>query len=215
MEMLDFNYFTFNNRIFPATAPLIARTGQRVRIRLANLSMDMHPIHVHGVQFKITATDGGAAPEGAWWPETTVMVQTGATRDIEFVPEIPGDWAMHCHKTHHVMNGMVHHLPNILGAEMGDHEAKVRKLLPGYMAMGHTGMGGMHDMGGPPNTVPMGNAPGPFGVIDMGGMFTLVKVRDNITAYDDPGWYRTEEDPLWRKYPEPPGRAGSPSSSAS
>jgi hypothetical protein len=61
----------------------------------------------------------------------------------------------------------------------------------------------MHDMGGPPNTVPMGAAPGPFGVIDMGGMFTIMKVRDKLANYDDPGWYRTEEDPIWRKYADP------------
>ena len=57
--MTDFNLFTFNSRAFPGTIPLVARLGDRVRIRIANLSMDSHPIHLHGYSFKITGTDGG------------------------------------------------------------------------------------------------------------------------------------------------------------
>ncbi len=41
--MTDFNLFTFNGRAYPGTAPLVVKKGQRVRIRLANLSMDSHP----------------------------------------------------------------------------------------------------------------------------------------------------------------------------
>jgi hypothetical protein len=62
------------------------------------------------------------------------------------------------------------------------------------MLMGATGMGGhaehMQHMPLPKNSIPMKGAPGPFGYIDMGGMFTILKVREGITSYDDPGWYR-------------------------
>src|SRR5204862_6855717 len=59
-EMTDFNVFTFNAKVFPATAPMVAKLGQRVRIRFCNLSsMDHHPMHLHGVNFKVTETDGG------------------------------------------------------------------------------------------------------------------------------------------------------------
>jgi len=188
--MTDFNYFTFNSRAYPATEPLVVRKGQRVRIRLANLSMDSHPIHLHGYRFKITATDGGQIPPTAQWPETTVNVHVGSTRDIQFVADEPGDWAFHCHKTHHVMSGMEHGLPNLLGVSQDSLEDRIRKLLPDYMAMGEKGMGDMMDMGGPKNFLPMGRAPkGPFGVIDMMGMFAVLKVREGIASYDDPGWY--------------------------
>jgi hypothetical protein len=74
-------------------------------------------------------------------------------------------------------------------------DAKIRKLLPGYMSMGQDGMGDMQNMaghmGGPPNTVPMMNGRGPFGNIEMGGMFTILMVRDDIETYDNPGWYET------------------------
>ena len=58
------------------------------------------------------------------------------------------------------------------------------------MAMGETGMGDMMAMGAPKNTLPMMTGEGPFGAIEMGGMFTVLKVREGITSYEDPGWYR-------------------------
>ena len=196
--MTDFNLFTFNSRIFPGTAPLVVRQNQRVRVRLANLSMDSHPIHIHGHRFKLTGTDGGSIPPSAQVPETTVDVPPGATRDFEFVADNPGDWAMHCHKNHHVMNQMAHDFPNMLGVKQDDVEKKVQNLLPGYMAMGSKGMGEMAEMnmGGPKNWVPMMTGEGPFGPLAMGGMFTIIKIRSGITSYEDPGWYRAPKETL-------------------
>ena len=86
--MLDFNTFTMNGRVFPGTEPMLVRTGDRVRIRLANLTMDSHPIHIHGHAMYITGTDAGPIPESAWWPENSVNVPVGTTRDVEFTAEI-------------------------------------------------------------------------------------------------------------------------------
>ncbi|MCH7866082.1 MAG: copper oxidase [Myxococcales bacterium] len=191
--MLDFNIFTFNSKVFPATHPLVIKTGDRVRIRIGNLSMDQHPIHIHGYAFKITGTDGGSIPEAGQWPQTTVAVPVGTTRDVEFVADVPGDWAFHCHKSHHTMNAMGHEIPNNLGVDQRGLESKIQQLLPGYMAMGEKGMAEHQDhsmhMPGPRNTLPMMMGRGPFGNIEMGGMFTTVKVRDDISSYEDPGWY--------------------------
>jgi FtsP/CotA-like multicopper oxidase with cupredoxin domain len=197
--MVDFNIFTFNSRVWPGTAPLVVKTGDRVRIRLANLSMDNHPIHIHGYNFEVTGTDGGRIQPSARYRHTTVDVVVGSTRDIEFVADTPGDWIFHCHKSHHTMNAMGHDVPNMIGVKQGAVEAKVRKMLPGYMAMGETGMGGMMDMGRPKNTLPMMSGQGPFGAIEMGGMFTVIKVRDGITSYDDPGFYQHPPGTLARK----------------
>jgi FtsP/CotA-like multicopper oxidase with cupredoxin domain len=190
--MTDFNLFTFNGRVWPGTAPLVVRKGQRVRVRFGNLSMDSHPIHLHGYQFQMTGTEAGTVPPSARFREATVNVPVGATRDVEFVADAPGDWALHCHKSHHTMNAMSHDVPNMLGVPQrgpGGVESRVRSILPGYMAMGETGMGDMMDMGVPKNTLPMMSGDGPFGAIQMGGMFTVLKVREGITSYDDPGWY--------------------------
>jgi hypothetical protein len=191
-EMTEFNMLTMNARAFPGTAPLVVRTGQRVRIRIGNLSpMDHHPIHLHGYRFRITETDGGEIADAAQWPETTVLVPVGSTRTVEFVADEPGDWAMHCHMTHHVMNQMGHGLPNMIGVKPGGLDEKVRKVAPGYMTMGQTGMADMGDMGMavPANSVPMLGGKGKHDIITMGGMFTILKVRDGIEGYGDPGWY--------------------------
>lgn len=191
-EMTDFNIFTMNGRAFPGTQPLVARTGERVRIRIGNLStMSHHAIHLHGYNFKITATDGGDIPAGAQWPETTVHMPTGSTRTIEFVAEHPGDWVMHCHMLHHVMNQMGHDIGNLIGINTDGLNQQIRKLVPGYMTMGDAGMGDMGEMGmtNPANSLPMVGAPGAHDYITMGGMFTLLKVRDQLNGSDDPGWY--------------------------
>jgi FtsP/CotA-like multicopper oxidase with cupredoxin domain len=197
--MTDFNTFTFNSRAWPGTAPLVVKKGDRVRVRLGNLSMDSHPIHLHGYRFEVTGTDGGTVAPGARYRETTVNVPVGATRDIEFTADVPGDWIFHCHKSHHTMNAMSHDLPNMIGVEQGSVEQRVRAILPGYMAMGSTGMGNMMDMGRPKNTLPMMTGTGPFGAIEMGGMFTVLKVREGITSYEDPGWYTPPEGTRARK----------------
>lgn len=193
---MDFNYFTFNGKIYPGASPLVAKTNQRVRIRLGNLSMDNHPIHLHGYAFSITANGGWPRPKSAQYKDTTIDVAPGSTVDIEFVADAPGDWAIHCHKTHHTMSGMSHDIPNMVGVDLHSLEAKLKKLLPALMSMGTTGMGGMRKMYTqdhmpiPPNFLPPKGAPSQFGAIDMSGMFTILKVRDEIANYSDPGWYQ-------------------------
>ena len=121
IEMTDFNILTLNARVFPGTAPLVAKYGDRVRIRFGNLSaMEHHPIHIHGLHWKVTETDGGQIPESVQWPETTVLVAVGQTRTVEFIADNLGDWAMHSHmSSHHTMNQMGHKAPNLIGVRTG------------------------------------------------------------------------------------------------
>lgn len=194
--MQDFDLWTFNSKVFPAIDPVVARTGERVRVRMANLSMWNHPIHMHGVQYWVTGSDGGRWPRSQWRTETTEIVGVGQIRDIEFIAE-PGDWAFHCHMAHHTMNAMGHDVPNPLGVDQRGIDNEIRKILPGYLAMGQFGMAEHQehvDMGhhsGPRNTLAMMTGKGPYGNIEMGGMFTTVKVRDDLPRNDfsDPGWY--------------------------
>lgn len=104
----DFNFFTINGRSGPYVTPLVVRLGSRVRIRFMNLSaMDNHPMHLHGHTFWITGTEGGRIPESAWTPSNNVLVAVGQSRDVEFIANNPGDWMIHCHILHHMMNHMV------------------------------------------------------------------------------------------------------------
>ncbi len=220
-----FNTLTFNAKAFPATEALVAKRGDRVRIRLVNLSaMDHHPIHLHGHSFWVAQTDGGVISPSARWPESSVLVSVGQSRTMDFVADNPGDWAVHCHITHHVMNQMGHQGPNMVGADAAKLKRAIRPLIPDYTPMGTNGMGHMTEMqtsmGGmdhmrmtmghkgsmemtmreksdhakqmamPENSIAIMGGTGPYGTIDMGGMLTVLKVRENLTSYADPGWYQ-------------------------
>jgi len=196
--MQDFDLWTFNSKVFPAIEHLVARSGERIRIRLGNLSMWNHPFHLHGHQFFVTGSDGGRWPEAQWRSEVTEIIGVGQTRDIEFVG-IPGDWAMHCHMSHHTMNAMGHETPNTLGVDQSAVMQKMSTLLPGYMPTGEGGIAEHQDhsghMPGPKNTLPMMMGRDPFGNLETGGMFTVIKIRDDQPAadYSDPVWYKNPE----------------------
>ena len=103
---MEFNWLVINGKAGPAITPLIVRLGDRVRIRMINLGMDHHPMHLHGNTFSVTGTEGGRAPESTWRPENTVLVGVAQARDVEFDAKYPGDWMLHCHLPHHTMNQM-------------------------------------------------------------------------------------------------------------
>lgn len=192
-EMTNFNMWSWNSRVFPGIDSLPVRLGDRVRVRVGNLTMTNHPIHLHGHSFKVSCTDGGWVPESAQWPEVTTDVPVGAIRAFDVLADNPGDWAFHCHKSHHTMNAMGHDMTNLIGVSKKDLAKAVGKLAPDAMVMGSTGMAmGEMEMPAPDNTLPMMTGTGPFGPIEMGGMFTVMKIREGLARDDfsDPGPYR-------------------------
>jgi manganese oxidase len=140
---MEYNWLTMNGKAAPATTPLIARLGDRVRIRLVNMGMDHHPIHLHGNTFYITGTEAGRVPEAAWAPANTVLVGVAQARDIEFQANNPGDWMLHCHMPHHMMNQMASMVGPMMESGRGM-PAGMR--MPGGMGM-NEGMG-MMEQGG-------------------------------------------------------------------
>lgn len=105
---MDWNWHTINGRSGPYTTPLVCKHGERLRIRLLNFSpMQHHPIHLHGHTFWVTGTEGGRVPESAWIPENNTVTGVAKAKEIEFVANNIGDWPLHCHMTHHMMNHMV------------------------------------------------------------------------------------------------------------
>jgi FtsP/CotA-like multicopper oxidase with cupredoxin domain len=193
MTMLDFNLWTWNSRVFPGIDPLVVRKNDRVRIRFGNLTMTNHPIHLHGHEFVVTGTDGGPTPKSTRWHEVTTDVAVGQMRQIEFLADEEGDWAFHCHKSHHTMNAMGHDVPTMIGVDHRGVARQIGSLIPDYMVMGERGMADMAEMPMPlpDNTAPMMTGEGPFGSVEMGGMFSVVKVRAGQKPgdYTDPGWY--------------------------
>ncbi|CAM3785173.1 multicopper oxidase family protein [Polynucleobacter brandtiae] len=194
MTMLDFNLWSWNSRIYPGIDSLNVALDDKVRIRVGNLTMTNHPIHLHGHEFHVTGTDGGAVPKSARWPEVTTDIAVGQMRQIEFIANEEGDWAFHCHKSHHTMNAMGHDVPTMIGVDHTGISKKINNLIPDYMVMGERGMADMTDMEMPipDNTAPMMTGTGPFGSVEMGGMFSVLKVRKDQKPgdYQDPGWYK-------------------------
>jgi len=192
--MTDFNIWCWNSRAFPGIDSLNVRLGDRVRIRIGNLTMTNHPIHLHGHEFTVTGTDGGPVPPQARWPEVTTDVAVGQMRQIEFVADELGDWAFHCHKSHHTMGAMGHGVPTLIGVDHRGLVGKIQQAVPDYMLMGERGMAdmGAMEMPLPDNTFPMMTGTGPFGPLEMGGMFSVLKVRKDQKPgdYSNPGWFQ-------------------------
>jgi manganese oxidase len=102
--------YTLNGKSFPATEPIVAGLGQKVRIRYMNEGFQIHPMHLHGIPQQIVARDGYAVP--APYFEDTVLVSPGERVDVIVDATEPGVWAFHCHVLTHAesdegMFGMV------------------------------------------------------------------------------------------------------------
>jgi hypothetical protein len=87
------------------------------------------------------------------------------------------------------MNAMGHKTKTFIGVPQSALSRALSRAAPTAMAMG-TDMAEM-SMPLPANTLPMMTGTGQFGGIEMGGMFTVVKVREGLAPgdYRDPGWY--------------------------
>jgi len=116
-SLMDWNWHTINGRCGPFTTPMVAKLGERVRVRLMNFSpMQHHPIHFHGHTFWLTGTEGGRIPQSAWIPRNNTLVGVAMVQDFEFIAFNPGDWIFHCHMVHHMMNHMTRQVgPRIRG----------------------------------------------------------------------------------------------------
>lgn len=102
---MNYNYWTINGKSFPDTSPMEVKYGDVVRVRMANISNLVHPMHLHGHDFRIIAKDGHPLTN----PQivNTVTVNAGETYDIDFIADNPGEWVFHCHDLHHATNANV------------------------------------------------------------------------------------------------------------
>jgi len=193
-KMGGFNILTMNGKVMPYTEPLVAKFGDKVWIRYGNLSaMDHHPIHLHGYSFKIIGSDGGWIENKDFvLPETTVLVPVGSVKVTEFYANNPGDWIFHCHMTHHIMNQMGHDIPNVLSAKTKQIDDKISLLIPEYKTLGTKGMRDMTESGRPipKNSIPMLGYDGQFGSTVIGGMANILRVRKNLTSYENTQPYK-------------------------
>jgi FtsP/CotA-like multicopper oxidase with cupredoxin domain len=175
--LMDFNWLTFNGRCGPYCTPPVIRLGHRVRFRIVNFSTaDHHPIHLHGHTFWVTGTEGGRIPESAWIPGNNVLVGVAQVREFEFIANNPGDWVMHCHMFHHMMNHMVSGVgPGSRGLARNGRED------PRYKVPGFPQGTGMMAMMSPDEVAKVNNKPQTRGMrphwyMGVDGLFTVVRV---------------------------------------
>ena len=142
---MEFNWLTLNGKAGPDTTPMLVKLGERVRIRMINLGMDHHPMHLHGNTFCVTGTEGGRVPRAAWTPQNTVLVGVAQARDVEFEAKYPGDWMLHCHLPHHMMNQMASMVGPIAQGGPGVRAGKGMEEGMGMVREGHA----LSDINGP------------------------------------------------------------------
>ena len=192
MDMM-FNYFTINGKSAPLTTPIQALTGEKVRVRFANISMMQHPIHLHGHTWKVVATGAGDNPQSTFTTGNTILVPVGQTLDVVIDKiEEPGDWNFHCHLPHHVTNNMeidpVPGEPMVMGDAGMYTLFKVRRPgepdLPDYTGSGGNGGGGGHHMAMAPK----------IGIYE--GEISLANGKTFATVFEV---LKVQEDDEWRK----------------
>ncbi len=117
---MEFNWLTINGKAGPDTTPMLVKQGERVRIRMVNLGMDHHPIHLHGNTFYVTGTEGGRVPRAAWTPQPSfgrgLGVGSAYQETLTQLPVTPGSASLVQQSPH-----ARHHVPPPGG-----------KLVPGY-----------------------------------------------------------------------------------
>jgi multicopper oxidase len=102
--MMGATDWTINGKSYPNTDPLNVRVGERVRINLLNMSMEDHPMHLHGHTFQVVAIDGQPV-DGPL--RDTLTVRPMESVAIEFVANNPGTWLFHCHNLAHMTGGLM------------------------------------------------------------------------------------------------------------
>lgn len=92
--------FTINGRSFPYTQPIVAKVGERIRIRYMNEGLMIHPMHLHGQPQLVIAKDGYYLP--APYKCDTLNIAPGERYDVIVQAREVGKWAFHCHILSHV-----------------------------------------------------------------------------------------------------------------
>ncbi len=104
--MMDRDVWTINRKVYPNTDPLSVKRGDRVRLRLGNMSTEAHPMHLHGQSFRVLAVNGVRYAEPVIKDTVDVAAHMGSAV-LEFTAHNPGEWFFHCHKPMHMMGGMI------------------------------------------------------------------------------------------------------------
>jgi FtsP/CotA-like multicopper oxidase with cupredoxin domain len=102
-------WWTINGHLFPDVPMFVVRQGDVVRMRVANQSGEVHPMHLHGHHAVVLSRNGVPSTGSQWWVDS-LNVASGESYEIAFVADNPGIWMDHCHNLPHAAQGLVAHL---------------------------------------------------------------------------------------------------------
>lgn len=145
-------FFMFNGKPWPYSERLSYIQGDSVHWRFINTTTDVHPLHLHGFYFRVTAR-GDLQRDTLYWKAqermgVTELMDEATTMDVSWFADRPGNWVFHCHLNWHV-------IPNpTLGQSIDSDSARLVELFSapdmGVMQQGHSmdnhaekGMGGL------------------------------------------------------------------------
>jgi FtsP/CotA-like multicopper oxidase with cupredoxin domain len=104
-QMSMYDLYTINGKTGSAIDNLSVMKGDKVRIRLINAGFISHQMHLHGHDFKVTATDGQPVNNPQTLKDTLISIAPGERYDIEFEANIPGQWYLEEHGKESRVNG--------------------------------------------------------------------------------------------------------------
>ena len=88
--------WTIDGQAYPDADPIEIHEGVRIRIRMVNHSMMLHPMHLHGHFFRT----------GDVVKDTVIVPPHMGRASLDFTADNPGDWFFHCHNIYHMESGM-------------------------------------------------------------------------------------------------------------
>jgi FtsP/CotA-like multicopper oxidase with cupredoxin domain len=97
--------WTINGHAFPDHSHAPLPLGRWSRLRFMNMSPRLHPIHLHGMFFRLLARNDLPVDEPFF--RDTVLVHAHEVVDLGVVPLDEGEWMMHCHILEHAEAGMM------------------------------------------------------------------------------------------------------------
>src|SRR5262249_8422833 len=86
-------------------SPVRLEHGRFYHLRFVNDSPRIHPMHIHGMFFRLLARAGSAVDEPFF--RDTVLIKARESVDVGLVPLDVGRWMMHCHILEHAEAGMM------------------------------------------------------------------------------------------------------------
>ena len=105
-SMSMYDLLTINGKTGTAIDSLVVKQGDKVRLRLINAGYKSHTLHLHGHEWRVTATDGQQILNPQLLKDSLLSIAPGERYDVEFEANNPGQWYLEAHGDEPGVKGM-------------------------------------------------------------------------------------------------------------